>query len=326
MNWVREHCHVIDHPKFLEAGVHARDLWEWGMKYSGKHELDGVIPMSAVIASPWGHGGKANIKAATKLVEVGLWERTDSGFKICRWSEMGNQTKSEIEESRRVGRETRAERRKNAAALAKKSASSGPLSAPDNEVCPPRTTDVVPTSTSYSSDPTGRKASEVPRGPASDVLPVAKPVPPPATAVSVTADPQAPPPDWFDGVLATVHGTYGVEIPKAHAWLRYAAHRASKSQREGRPYPPSREDALHWLSTVMVKEASEAREKERQRRDRDARFDKERKDQREAAAAPQPYHRIVKPPKEPEPVASPEEQAEAMKKIADLFNVGKTGT
>ena len=51
MDYVIERTHIVDHVKFLEAGIYARDLWEWGMKYSGKHELDGALPMAAVLAS-----------------------------------------------------------------------------------------------------------------------------------------------------------------------------------------------------------------------------------------------------------------------------------
>lgn len=147
--------------------------------------------------------------------------------------------------------------------------------------------------------------------------------------VQRTADPQAPPPAWFDGVLATVRDTYSVELAKAQAWVRYAAHRASKSQREGRPYPPSREDALHWLSTVMVKEAADDRAKARDRADRDAAFAKERQQQRDAIAAPQPYHKVSKPPS-PAPTErrmTDEEREEGLRRITDgLFAVGKTGS
>ena len=132
MDWVKIRTNIIDHERLLEAGAVARDLWSWGMLYAGKHESDGELPMAAVLASPWGAGGKGNIKLALKLVEVGLWERTDRGFRVCRWAEQGNQTKAQIEADR-------------AAARARKKKSSPELLANER-----RTNARVPTSTSYS--------------------------------------------------------------------------------------------------------------------------------------------------------------------------------
>lgn len=83
-----------------------------------------------------------------------------------------------------------------------------------------------------------------------------------------------------------------------------------------------------WVDKQCDIHASE-RQAEYDRKDalarREAKFDKDRERQREAAAAPQPYHRVVKPPKD-EPVASPKEQAEAMAKIQSLFGMKGTGT
>lgn len=111
MDWVKEGTQVIDHPKFLEAGPIARDLWEWGMKYSGKHELDGELPMVAVLSSAWGAGGSGNIVPAQQLVEIGLWERTDAGFRILRWEEQGNLTRAQIAEGREAARSRMKRRR-----------------------------------------------------------------------------------------------------------------------------------------------------------------------------------------------------------------------
>lgn len=111
MDYVIARTHVIDHERFLEAGSAARDLWLWGMLYAGKHETDGEIPMSAVMASPWGAGGKANVKLAMKLVEVGLWARTEKGFLVLKWTEMGNKTKDQIEEARKKWRKKKKHQR-----------------------------------------------------------------------------------------------------------------------------------------------------------------------------------------------------------------------
>jgi hypothetical protein len=111
MEWVRLQTHVVDHPRFLEAGPQARDLWTWGMLYAGRHETDGAIPMAAVLACPWGAGGRANIKVANRLVEVGLWGRTDAGYQVLRWAENGNPTRAELEADREAARERMKRRR-----------------------------------------------------------------------------------------------------------------------------------------------------------------------------------------------------------------------
>lgn len=116
MDWIKKRTHVIDHPKFTAAGPIARDLYEWGMLWCGKHETDGEIPMHMVLSSAWGAGCKANIKPALKLVEVGLWERTDDGFRSLKWAEQGNETKGTISAKREAGRARKAaydERRRN---------------------------------------------------------------------------------------------------------------------------------------------------------------------------------------------------------------------
>lgn len=134
MDWVKARTHVIDHPRFLAAGSVARDLWTWGMLYAGLHETDGDLPMVAVMSSAWGKGGKANVLIANKLVEVGLWERTDAGFRVLRWTEQGNQTKAQIEADR-------------AAARARKKPKGSPELLPNEQ----KTDAEVPTSTSLSS-------------------------------------------------------------------------------------------------------------------------------------------------------------------------------
>lgn len=192
MKWIREHCHVIAHPRFLSAGVHGRDLWEWGIKYAGLYETDGDLPMEAVITAPWGKGGKANIHVALKLVEVGLWERTDSGFRMLRWAEMGNPTKAEIQESRKVEREGRADRR------AKGKGKKETLSAPDSAECPARTLSSVPYSLSISGHQEGVQGEESP-------------------------------PRWFFAAAAAAELASGIPVGELPArWVTYSAARARK--------------------------------------------------------------------------------------------------
>lgn len=88
------------------------------------------------------------------------------------------------------------------------------------------------------------------------------------TTPAVLADPASPEPSWWADVIGTIGQGTGVDLPPREAWLRYAGHRASKDR------PAERRDAVHWLTTVMVKEAREIRDKARHQRERDAKFDK----------------------------------------------------
>lgn len=107
MNWVKVLTHIRDHERFLLAGPVARDLWLWGMLYAGGFETDGEIPMVAVMSAAWGEGGQANVVVAAKLVEVGLWERTDAGYRVLRWAEQGNATRAELEAEREAAKARR---------------------------------------------------------------------------------------------------------------------------------------------------------------------------------------------------------------------------
>lgn len=159
MEWTRLQTHVVDHPRFLEAGAQARDLWTWGMLYAGRHETDGAIPMAAVLACPWGAGGKANVRVANRLVEVGLWGRTDAGYLVLRWSENGNPTRSELESAREAARERMKKKRSQPP---ENSQTRIPCSQehPENFA---RSSPDVPTSTSLSTSESSLSEGESPR-------------------------------------------------------------------------------------------------------------------------------------------------------------------
>lgn len=90
---------VIDHPRMLEAGPVARDLWQWANLYARKHLTDGELPRAAVLSSPWGAGGKANARVAARLVEVGLWDVTETGWRQLRYADH-NQTRDDVDADR----------------------------------------------------------------------------------------------------------------------------------------------------------------------------------------------------------------------------------
>ena len=245
-DYVKLRTHITGHVRFLDAGPKARDLYTWGMLWSGQQETDGDIPMTAVMTSAWGAGGKGNVVLAQKLVEVGLWERTETGYRILRWAEQGNMTKAGLDEKRKAERERKYKLRN----------SSFPP-------CPAGTPDGTPTGT-----PDG-----IPDGcPASGGS---------FTSTSLSgsdlrsdlpdrSSQPTDPPAWFAGTIETIETQTGEKLRPAEAWLRYSGHRRNKGM------APSPTDAVYWLTTVMVREAREERQAESRQRERDAKWDTKR--------------------------------------------------
>lgn len=92
MSWSRFDDSYYDHPKILEAGPAAERLWTRSIAWSNRHHTDGFIPASAVpvVNAPAGSWRRL----ASRLVAVGLWESTNSGYKIHDFLEY-NSTSSE---------------------------------------------------------------------------------------------------------------------------------------------------------------------------------------------------------------------------------------
>lgn len=80
MAWVKLDDQFFRHPKVVEAGRDARDLYLAGLCFCGSGLTDGSIPAQALRIL----GADADIDdprhAASILVIVGLWEATSSGF------------------------------------------------------------------------------------------------------------------------------------------------------------------------------------------------------------------------------------------------------
>lgn len=80
MSWVRIDDRAPENRKLLAAGAVASWLWVCGLAYANRQTLhDGFVPAAALaMLYPI-----ANVKRhAERLVEVGLWERAPSGFRI----------------------------------------------------------------------------------------------------------------------------------------------------------------------------------------------------------------------------------------------------
>lgn len=78
MAWVRLDDQVPTHPKILQVGPAAAWLWVCGIAYCSRHLTDGAIPATALATF-----GVPKVKAlADRLVTVGLWMRSTSGFVV----------------------------------------------------------------------------------------------------------------------------------------------------------------------------------------------------------------------------------------------------
>lgn len=78
MSWVRIDDQAWDHPKHVAAGPMAFALWVWGLLYCSRHETDGFIvesgPSRSSIPKVDAH--------ISKLIESGLWEKVDGGYRV----------------------------------------------------------------------------------------------------------------------------------------------------------------------------------------------------------------------------------------------------
>lgn len=90
-----------DHLKAHKAGS-AMATWLWGLLYARGQQTDGHVPDLALRLS-WA-GEKESRRHAVLLVEAGLWENTDGGWRILKYAEK-NSTKNEVDENKARARE-----------------------------------------------------------------------------------------------------------------------------------------------------------------------------------------------------------------------------
>jgi len=79
MAWVRIEDAVTEHRKHLKAGPAACWLWVCGIAYCQRQLSDGFIPVEALPFLGVRRGARA---LADRLVAVGLFERTDAGYRV----------------------------------------------------------------------------------------------------------------------------------------------------------------------------------------------------------------------------------------------------
>lgn len=84
MSWVRLDDQFADHPKVTTAGPLAGWLYVCGLLYAARYLTDGFIPTAHVArlaALPRPR------QLAERLVQVGLWERAEGGYRIHDYAE-----------------------------------------------------------------------------------------------------------------------------------------------------------------------------------------------------------------------------------------------
>lgn len=100
MTWVKLDDQFADHPKIVQAGPAASWLYICGLTYAARLRTDGFIPEAQVrrladVDEPE--------RCAAVLVEVGLWERTEGGYRIHDYAEY-QLTRADIERKREAGK------------------------------------------------------------------------------------------------------------------------------------------------------------------------------------------------------------------------------
>lgn len=112
--WVKINCGALTHPKLLSAGPAAVCLWLAGLCYANLHATDGAIPEGVLPALyPSDEWSKADRRRAVeKLVSVGLWVKSDTGWTIHGYAEyQAEALRQSQDERRRRDRERKAAQR-----------------------------------------------------------------------------------------------------------------------------------------------------------------------------------------------------------------------
>ena len=105
MTWVRIDDRFPSHQKGIAAGPLGRDLFVCGLAYCNLHLTDGRIYDDAIRTLAPGQRNPKRI--AELLVEIGLWERIDGGYRVHDyhdWNRTSEEVANLIEMKRTAGR------------------------------------------------------------------------------------------------------------------------------------------------------------------------------------------------------------------------------
>lgn len=101
MTWVRLADDFADHPKVIAAGPLAGWLWVCGLAWANRYLTDGFLPLGAIRRL-------ADVddapRLAARLVDIGLWERVDDGYRIHDYAEYQPSAEA-VREEREANRE-----------------------------------------------------------------------------------------------------------------------------------------------------------------------------------------------------------------------------
>lgn len=97
MPWFKVDDSLSDHVKIMAAGNAAVGLWVRAGAWSARQLSDGFIPDQ--VASSLGTRGQAQ-----RLLDVGLWDRTDGGYQFHGWDQW-QPTRADVEKRRAEWRE-----------------------------------------------------------------------------------------------------------------------------------------------------------------------------------------------------------------------------
>ena len=86
MSWLKLDDGLMHHPKVIAAGEEAVMLFIGGLCHVGAHATDGQVDERALGAlTPWAWGRGKLKRLALRLVDVGIWGVTPTGYEVADW-------------------------------------------------------------------------------------------------------------------------------------------------------------------------------------------------------------------------------------------------
>lgn len=125
MSWAKLDDKAHSAPSTLAAGNEAFGLWARCESYIANLELDGLVPTSVVLL----FAGDKHERLSTRLIEAGLWERSEGGFRSVGYLSR-NPSRADGEARRELERAKKAQWRKRKTGVST-SASTGDIGGTD---------------------------------------------------------------------------------------------------------------------------------------------------------------------------------------------------
>lgn len=101
MAWFKVDDRLWSHPKWISLSAEAKALWVSAGSYCAMHETDGFLSRATcVLVAP----NSRVTRAANALVEAGLWEQENDGYRFHEWAEY-QPTKARLDAERLATKE-----------------------------------------------------------------------------------------------------------------------------------------------------------------------------------------------------------------------------